>query len=66
MNERARKRRVALVGTGHRGAGTWGRELLANCGQWVEFVGLSDRNSLRLERARAAIGTAAPVFTDRS
>jgi predicted dehydrogenase len=64
MNELARKRRVALVGTGHRGAGTWGRELLANCGQWVEFVGLCDRNSLRLERARAAIGTAAPVFTD--
>lgn len=64
MNEGARKRRVALVGTGHRGAGTWGRELLANCGQWVEFVGISDRNSLRLERARAAIGTAAPVFTD--
>ncbi len=22
-----RKRRVALVGTGHRGAGTWGKEL---------------------------------------
>jgi predicted dehydrogenase len=64
MNEGVQKRRVALVGTGHRGAGTWGRELLANCGQWVEFVGLSDRNSLRLERARAAIGTAAPVFTD--
>jgi predicted dehydrogenase len=64
MNEHARKRRVALVGTGHRGAGTWGRELLANCGQWVELVGLSDRNSMRLERARAAIGTAAPVFAD--
>jgi predicted dehydrogenase len=59
-----RKRRVALVGTGHRGAGTWGRELLANCGEWVELVGLSDRNSLRLARARAAIGTDAPAFTD--
>ena len=39
-----RKRRVALVGTGHRGAGTWGRELLANCGEWVELVGLCDSN----------------------
>lgn len=58
-----RKRRVALVGTGHRGAGTWGKELLANCGEWVELVGLSDRNAMRLERARAAIGTAAPAFT---
>ena len=60
------KRRVALVGTGHRGTGTWGKELLATCGEWVELVGLCDRNSLRLERARAAIGTAAPGFTDPS
>ena len=59
-----RKRRVALVGTGHRGAGTWGKELLANCGEWVELVGLCDRNSMRLERARAAIGVDAPVFAD--
>ena len=59
-----RKRRVAVVGTGHRGAGTWGKELIANCGEWIELVGLCDANSLRVERARAAIGTAAPAFTD--
>jgi predicted dehydrogenase len=59
-----RKRRIALVGTGHRGLGTWGRELLANCGEWVELVGLADSNSLRLSRARAALGTEAPAFTD--
>jgi predicted dehydrogenase len=59
----SRKRRVALIGTGHRGAGTWGRELLATCGDWVEMVGLSDSNPLRLERARAAIGVEAPVFS---
>ena len=58
------KRRVALAGTGHRGAGTWGKELLANCSQWVDLVGLADRNSMRLERAREAIGTDAPIFTD--
>jgi len=58
------KRRVALVGTGHRGAGTWGKELIANCGEWVELVGLCDRNSMRVERARAAIGISAPIFTD--
>ena len=58
------KRRVALVGTGHRGAGTWGKELLANCREWVELVGLADKNSLRVERARNAIGTNAPTFTD--
>ena len=30
----------------------------------MEIVGLSDRNAMRLERARAAIGTDAPIFTD--
>jgi predicted dehydrogenase len=60
------KRRVALVGTGFRGAGTWGKELLATCGEWVELVGLSDSNPMRLERARAAIGVNAPAFADCS
>ena len=64
MPKTGRKRRVALIGTGHRGAGTWGRELLAECGEWVELVGLSDCNAMRLERARAAIGVDAPVFAD--
>jgi predicted dehydrogenase len=59
-----RKRRVAVVGTGHRGTGTWGRELLAECGAWVELIGLADTNAMRLERARAAIGTDAPIFTN--
>src|SRR4051812_48121044 len=58
------KRRVALAGTGHRGAGTWGKELVANCGAWVELVGLCDSNSMRLASARAAIGTEAPGFAD--
>src|SRR5262249_23455695 len=58
------KRRVALAGTGHRGAGTWGKELIASCGDWVELVGLCDANPMRLAPARAAIGTDAPGFTD--
>lgn len=57
---------MALVGTGHRGTGMWGSELLANCGSWVELVGLCDANPLRLEAARALIGTDAPLFTDLS
>lgn len=60
----AAKHRVALAGTGHRGAGTWGKELIANCAERVELVGLCDANALRLARAREAIGTAAPAFTD--
>jgi predicted dehydrogenase len=58
------RRRLALAGAGHRGAGTWGRDLLANFGGLVDLVGVCDKNSLRLERARAAIGTNAPAFTD--
>jgi predicted dehydrogenase len=58
------RRRVALIGTGHRGTGTWGRDLLATCGEWVDLVGLADINPLRLERAREAIGIDAPVYTD--
>jgi predicted dehydrogenase len=58
------KRRAALIGTGHRGAGTWGRDLVTTCGAWVDLVGLCDSNSLRLARAREAIGTAAPTFSD--
>jgi predicted dehydrogenase len=58
------KRRVALVGTGHRGTGMWGRELLAECGAWVEMVGLCDMNPLRVKRARELVGVDAPVFTD--
>ena len=63
MIPEGQKRRVALAGTGHRGAGTWGRELIANCGGWVEIVGLCDSNPMRLERARFAIGADARTFT---
>ena len=58
------KRRVAIAGTGHRGAGTWGRELLASCGDQVEIVGLFDRNPMRLDVARRAIGVEAETSTD--
>jgi len=60
----ANKRRVAVIGTGHRGAGTWGKELLATCGEMVDLVGLCDSNPLRLTRARAAIGVDCPIFGD--
>jgi predicted dehydrogenase len=58
------KKRVALVGTGHRGTGMWGKELLQECGAWVDMVGLCDSNPLRLQRGRELIGVDAPLFTD--
>jgi predicted dehydrogenase len=58
------KRRVAVIGTGHRGAGMWARDLRVVCGDLVELVGLCDSNSLRLRNAQAAIGTDCPAFTD--
>ena len=58
------KRRLALVGTGHRGTGMWGSELLAECGQWVEIVALCDINPLRLEAAARLIGVDVPRYTD--
>ena len=64
MAETAPRRRIALVGTGHRGAGMWGKELLAGWRGHVEFVALCDINPLRAEAARHLIGTNAPVYTD--
>jgi predicted dehydrogenase len=60
----AGKRRVAVIGTGHRGAGTWGKDLLATCGDVVDLVGLCDSNSMRLMRAQAAIGSDCPVYAE--
>lgn len=51
-----RRRRYAMVGTGHRGTGMWGVELVKNYSDVVEFVGLSDTNHKRLAAARQLIG----------
>ena len=46
------RRRVALAGTGHRGSGTWGRQLFRDLNDRLELVGLADVNSLRLAQAQ--------------
>lgn len=58
------RHRVALVGTGHRGAGMWGKELLQGWRDRAEFVAICDVNEMRATAARTAIGTNAPVYTD--
>ena len=56
--------RLALAGTGSRGSGTWGQDLVGHYADRVELVGLFDRNGLRARAAQRLIGTTAPVFAD--
>jgi hypothetical protein len=58
------KRRYAIVGTGDRGSGMWGRDLVARYPDLLEFVGLCDINPKRTQAAQAYMGVAAPTFTN--
>jgi predicted dehydrogenase len=59
------RRRYAIVGTGHRGTGMWGADLVKNYSDVIEFVGLSDPNHKRLAAARQLIGVPeCPTFTN--
>lgn len=57
------KIKLAQVGTGHRGSGFWGKDLLANFGERVEFVGLYDINPGRLAYAKKLYKTDCPAFS---
>ena len=57
-----KKTKVALVGTGSRGSGTWGKSLVGPYADYVEMVGLCDINRKRLEVAREIIGTKAKTY----
>ncbi|MFC1539291.1 Gfo/Idh/MocA family protein [Candidatus Latescibacterota bacterium] len=58
------KLKVALVGTGIRGSGLWGKTLYENYGDVVEFTGLCDINPKRLAFVKEYMGVTCPVFTD--
>ncbi len=58
----AAKKRIALVGTGHRGTGFWGKNIQANYNDVIEFVGLCDINVGRVAFAKNRIGVSCPVF----
>jgi predicted dehydrogenase len=58
------KRRMALVGTGVRGVGMFGRSLRNNYSDYVELVGLCDINPGRLAYAREYVGGNIPAYTD--
>jgi predicted dehydrogenase len=60
----AARRRYAVVGTGVRCIGMWGRDLVEHYGDVVEFVGLCDINPKRVEVAKRKIGVDCPTFTN--
>ncbi|HTY36279.1 MAG TPA: Gfo/Idh/MocA family oxidoreductase [Bacteroidota bacterium] len=60
----APKRRLAMVGTGHRGTGMWGTSVLKSYSDIVEFVGLCDINPGRVETAKNMLGVSCPTFTN--
>ena len=57
------KIKAVLVGTGVRGTSFWGKTLVENFSDMLEFVGLCDINPGRLEYAAKYMGVACPLFT---
>jgi len=60
----AKRRRYAVVGTGHRATSMWGVDLVKNYSDVLEFVGLADINPKRLAAGKELIGADCPTFTD--
>ena len=58
------RKRLAMVGTGHRGTGMWGKDIFDRYSNEVEFVGLCDNNGKRAEAGRKLIGASCPTFTN--
>ncbi|MEM7574134.1 MAG: Gfo/Idh/MocA family oxidoreductase [Bacteroidota bacterium] len=58
------RKRVALVGTGIRGATLWGTNLVRNYAEQVEFVGLCEVNEGRLNTVKEMMGVDCPTFLD--
>ena len=60
----AAKTKLAMVGTGSRGTGMWGRVLLQRYSDTVEFVGLCDINPGRVQAGKELIGANCPTYSD--
>lgn len=59
-----RKLKVNLVGVGIRGTGFWGKRLVEEYSDLLEFVGLCDINPGRLEYALDYMGVKCPTYGD--
>ena len=62
--EKLTRRRVVLVGAGIRGTSFWGRHLVENYPDVIDYVGVCDINPGRADLARTLIGADCPAFTD--
>ena len=60
----AARKKYAMVGTGHRGTGMWGKDIFERYSNEIEFVGLCDKNGKRAEAGRKLIGANCPTFTN--
>ena len=61
---KGKKLKVALVGTGIRGTSFWGKRLVDEYSDILEFVGLCDINPGRLAFGKKYIGASCPTFTN--
>lgn len=62
--KKGEKIKTVLVGTGVRGTSFWGKTLVQDFPDIIEFVGLCDINPGRLAYAKEYMGVACPLFTD--
>ena len=60
----AGQRRYAIIGTGDRATGMWGRQIREQYSDVVQFVGLCDINPKRVEISKAMMGVDCPTFTN--
>ena len=63
-NVAGKKLRLAIVGTGGRGTSMWGYDLMKSYPDYIEFVGLCDKNEGRVETGKKIIGASCPTYTD--
>ncbi|TWI83314.1 oxidoreductase family protein [Lacibacter cauensis] len=57
-----KKIKLAQAGTGHRGSGFWGEDLIKNFGEYIEFTGVHDSNTGRMMRAQKRYGADVKAF----
>ena len=58
------RRRYAIIGTGHRATGMWGKDIAQKYSNEIEFVALCDINPKRVEAGKQLIGVNCPTFTN--